>query len=259
MKPIVFALATFALLDAGPHCGPRRRPVPPPPPTAGPAPSTVVPEPTGPMGAVSGAVTFVGTPPTMPEQKRGVDPACARTPMKEEEIVVAPNGALKNVLVRVIGAPPTPPPAEKATIEQRDCRYLPRILPVVRNQKIAIKNGDPTLHNVHGYLGTATEFNVAQVPEAPNLDKSYAEVGMHKLRCDIHQWMTGYIWVHENRYFAVTGDDGSFAIPQLPVGSYQLEAWHERFGTKRVPITVAVGQPAAVQIAYTSKDDTTPR
>ncbi len=114
--------------------------------------------------------------------------------------------------------------------------------------------------HAYRYPGTKTEFNEAQVPEAPNLDKSFDEDGvMHKLRCDVHQWMTGYIWVQANGYFAVTGDEGRFSIPKIPVGSYTLEAWHERFGLRRAPLTIAAGKPVTVDFSYTPKDDTTPR
>ena len=40
-------------------------------------------------------------------------------------------------------------------------------------------------------------------------------------------------------FFAVTGDDGSFKISGLPAGSYTVEAWHERYGTKTAELTVA--------------------
>lgn len=265
MKLTVYVLASLFALDVAPRCGGRRgAPVHPdtvPPPIATPTPP---PLPKGPLGEVSGRVTFVGTPPAMPEQKRAVDPFCSKNPSKDDEVVVAASGgALKNVLVHVIGAPATPPPADKATIDQRDCRYVPRILPVVAGQPVAIRNGDPTLHNVHGYQGTTTEFNEAQVPESPNLDKRFADAGpdgtMHKLKCDIHQWMTGYIWVQRNGWFAVTGDDGRFVIKGIPVGTYQLEAWHERFDKKIAELTVAEGKPATIDFTYTEADNTKQR
>ena len=52
-----------------------------------------------------------------------------------------------------------------------------------------------------------------------------------KFKCDVHPWMTGYVAVTDHPFFAVTGDDGSFTIPNVPAGTYTIEAWHERFGT----------------------------
>lgn len=260
MPKLVFLLAIFAAIDVGPSCGGRRHhgpPIPPAPPTAARPTPTL---PTGPTGAVVGTVRFDGKAPEQPEQKRGVDPVCAKTPMKEEEIVLDDAGHLKNVFVRVLGAPATPPPADKVTVRQTQCRYLPRVVGVVVGQKLSVNNGDPTFHNVHGRVGTTEEFNTPQVPSAPDLERTFAEPGtLHTLRCDVHQWMTGYVWTVENSYFAITGDDGTFKIPAIPVGKYQLEAWHERFGRKTAELSVTEAQPATVNFQYTATDNTTPR
>jgi hypothetical protein len=40
-------------------------------------------------------------------------------------------------------------------------------------------------------------------------------------------------------YFAVTGEDGTFTIKNLPPGTYKLTAWHEKFGTQTADVTVA--------------------
>src|SRR5205814_6489128 len=60
-----------------------------------------------------------------------------------------------------------------------------------------------------------------------------------KFKCDVHQWMTGFVWVQNTPYFAVTKDDGSFDIKGVPAGKYEIEAWHERFGTKKGEVTVS--------------------
>jgi hypothetical protein len=72
-----------------------------------------------------------------------------------------------------------------------------------------------------------------------------------KFRCDVHPWMTGYVGVLSNPFFAVTGDDGTFTIDKLPAGTYTLEAWHERSGVKTsAPITVADGQSATMNFEF---------
>jgi hypothetical protein len=34
------------------------------------------------------------------------------------------------------------------------------------------------------------------------------------------------------------GKDGAFKIANLPAGKYELEAWHEKFGTRMATVTV---------------------
>src|SRR5215510_8081856 len=52
-------------------------------------------------GTITGSVKLTGTPPEMPLTKRQADPFCAKTPMKEEDVLVGAGGGLKNVLVRI--------------------------------------------------------------------------------------------------------------------------------------------------------------
>ena len=62
--------------------------------------------------------------------------------------------------------------------------------------------------------------------------------------------MTGYAWVQNNPLFAVTGEDGKFEIKGLPDGDWDVEAWHERFGTQKGKVTVAAGKPAEWKVEF---------
>ncbi len=182
--------------------------------------------------AVEGHVKLSGTPPEMPMTKRDADPFCAKTPMKEEEVIVGPQGGLANVVVRVTeGATGHyDPPATPATLDQSSCMYRPRVQAIVAGQQLSIRNGDQTLHNVHGYKGPSTLFNQAEIPGLPPIARKVGEAGdVLKFKCDVHPWMTGYVVVNSNPFFAVTGNDGWFRIGNLPPGSYTLTAWHERY------------------------------
>jgi hypothetical protein len=50
--------------------------------------------------------------------------------------------------------------------------------------------------------------------------------------------MRAFIGVVEHPYFAVTGSEGTFAIPNIPPGDYVVEAWQEKLGTQEQKITV---------------------
>ncbi len=62
---------------------------------------------------------------------------------------------------------------------------------------------------------------------------------MVKFKCDVHPWMNAYAGVLTHPFYAVTGDDGSFKIANLPAGEYVIEAWHEKYGTQTAKVTVA--------------------
>ncbi len=245
----------------------KSEPTPPPPvpaaaPTPAAAPSAAAPAaaaaPAGGKGDVKGTVTITGKAPEMADLKRTTDPFCGKTKMKDEEVVATKDGKLANVLIHINGAPAAEAPKDTATIAQENCMYRPRVQGVVAGQTVAIKNGDPTLHNVHTYKGTSTLFNQAQVPNTPSIEKKFTDNGaMLKFKCDVHQWMTGYVWVQNNPYFAVSGADGTFSIKGVPAGKYEVEAWHERFGTKKGEVTVVDGKPAEVKFEFTGSETAT--
>lgn len=222
---------------------------PAPAPSAAPTP-TAAPVPTE-TGSIKGHVKVVGKLPPMENLKRNSDAFCAKEQMKDESIVADKKGDLANVVVHVNGLPPTPPPTEKATLSQDQCMYRPRVQGIVAGQTLDIRNGDPVLHNVHTYKGASTLFNVAQVPGTPNIEKQFSDNGaLLKFKCDVHQWMTGYVWVQNNRYFAVTDKDGNFEIKDLPVGTWEIQAWQERLGDKTAKVTVKKGEMTDVSFVF---------
>ena len=83
--------------------------------------------------------------------------------------------------------------------------------------------------------------------------KSFAEeeIGI-QIRCDVHFWMAGFVHVLAHPFFAVTGDDGTFTIEDLPAGTYTLEMWHEKLGTQTQTVTVAGGEQKSVDFTVKS-------
>jgi plastocyanin len=173
------------------------------------------------------------------------DPVCAglhKEPVNTGKLVVN-GGKLANVFVYVksgLEGKSFPAPTAKAEIDQQGCLYHPRIQGIQVGQTLVIKNDDPTLHNIHALPTKNQEFNQGQPFKGMQFEKTFSkpEVMVH-FKCDVHPWMSAYMGVVDNPYFAVTKDDGTYTIPKLPPGKYTLEAWHETLGTQDQDITVA--------------------
>jgi len=70
------------------------------------------------------------------------------------------------------------------------------------------------------------------------------------VRCNIHPWMEAYIGVVSNPYYAVTSDDASFLIKNVPPGTYTLSVWTATFGTQERSVTVRAGESASVDFTF---------
>ena len=114
-----------------------------------------------------------------------------------------------------------------------------------------IRNSDPTLHNVHALPTVNKEFNRGQPFQDMEFEHRWEQPEvMVRFKCDVHPWMSSYMGVLDHPFFAVSGEDGSFEIPDLPAGDYVLEAWHEEFGTRTQNVTVGADEVAAVSFDF---------
>jgi hypothetical protein len=154
---------------------------------------------------------------------------------------------LRNVVVIVKGAP-APAPG-KGTLDQRTCRYVPHVQVLPLGSTLDVVNGDPTLHNVHGYLGQATAFNLAMPAKDSRLSRQLKKPGLVVVGCDVHAWMRAYVWVVESPA-AVTGADGAYAIAGLPAGTYEVTAWHETLGERKGTATVPADGAAVLDFGF---------
>jgi len=131
------------------------------------------------------------------------------------------------------------------------CMYTPHIVGAMTNQKIKVRNSDGVLHNVNARPASNPGFNIGQPVKGMESERSFASAEvMIPVKCDVHPWMSGFIGIQDHPYFAVTGDDGSFTLPNLPPGDYEIEAWHEKFGTAVQKVTVGAKESKAVEFTF---------
>jgi len=205
-------------------------------------------------GAVSGTVTFTGTPPKMKPIDMSKEPSCASqhaTPVTTENVVTGPGNALQYVVVYVsVGNPGGAPATETVRYDQKGCQYLPHVAVLEANQPLEIYNDDQTSHNIHPLATTNAEWNKSQPPGAPPIHTSYAKPEFIPVKCNVHPWMHGYFAVLSTAHHAVSGADGKFTLAGLPPGKYTLTAWHEKFGTQTQDVTITGGETAAANFVF---------
>lgn len=167
----------------------------------------------------------------------------------EDESMLVSKGGLANVVVRIVvpGAGAEP---RAITLDQRGCRFVPHVQAAPAGSTLGLLNGDPILHNVHGWTGVATAFNVPMATPGQRIERPLTRLGPVKVGCDVHAWMSAWILVVDTPFSAVSDSEGRFAIPGVPPGRHTAIAWHERLGEKIATVVVPASGPATLDLAY---------
>ncbi|TXT23363.1 MAG: hypothetical protein FD138_3269, partial [Planctomycetota bacterium] len=107
----------------------------------------------------------------------------------------------------------TPTKTEELRIDQKDFTFVPRIVTVRAGQAVKFTNSDSANHNVRGAsLLPKNEFNVYTGTRGESIQRFVADPKNRPIRlgCDIHAWMTGWVFVFEHPFHAVTDSEGRF-------------------------------------------------
>jgi hypothetical protein len=208
-------------------------------------------------GAVSGRVTYEGTPARQKPIDMSKEPSCAKqysTPPTTETLVTGPNNALVNVVVYIsAGVPDEAPPSQSAVLTQKGCRYLPHVLTLQVNQELKVLNEDQTSHNIHPLAKINHEWNRSQPAGTPPIIEKYDKMEFIPVKCNVHPWMHGTLAVLKNAHYAISGEDGGFKLPNLPPGKYAVTAYHESYGGQTQELTITGSETKNVNFVFKAK------
>ena len=156
---------------------------------------------------------------------------------------------ISNVVVFLKEPPPHADVAPtRATIMQKDEAFVPRVVAITRGSTVDFPNSDPFFHNVFS-LSHGASFDLGRYPRGETKSRRFTTAGLVKVYCHIHSHMTASIMVFDHPFFRIPSADGTFSIDNVPPGSYQVVAWHERIGENLSPITVEAGRVARIEFA----------
>lgn len=206
--------------------------------------------------SLKGVIKFEGKVPQ--GKKLRLPRACAamfKGPVYSNEVIVN-DGKLQNVLLRITSGhgtlESTPVPSTPVEIDQKGCIYLPRVSAVRAGQPVTFINSDPVFHNVKSVTKKNSKFNLIMPKKNQRITKVFKEPEITlQTKCSVHPWMSAYVAVVDNSFFDLTGSDGTFEIKDLPAGDYEIEAWHEVYGTQKK--TVTVGENSNVEFVFKGK------
>lgn len=221
---------------------------------------------------LKGRFVFDGTAPTMAPYNVTKDMAtCApggKAPLQETLLVDSGTGGIKNVAIYLRDASrvheSAQPNSNSILYDQKVCVFLSHVCAVTVGQTLDIKNSDPVGHNTN-IAGKKNTFNQT-IPAGATIPYKVQkeEATPAPVNCSIHPWMIAYLLPRENGYFAVSKEDGSFEIANLPAGEkLDIQVWHESASgpggalVVTTPDAKAIGWSNKGRITITLQEDET--
>lgn len=211
-------------------------------------------------GSLSGSVRYSGPRSRPKSVDMSNEPACVDAnhgKVYEDSLVVGPHDGLANAFVYIekgLEGKTFAPAQTPAIIDQKGCWFRPHVLGVQTGQTLQIINSDPVTHNIHPMPQANREWNHSQGAGDPPMNHKFAKAEvMIPVKCNIHSWMHAYVGVLDHPYFAVTKEDGTFAITNLPPGTYTLAVWTQTLGTQQQAIALAPGGTTKVGFTFHRK------
>lgn len=201
-------------------------------------------QPTG-WATLRGRFVLAGTaPPRQPLNVNKETDVCAPGGVQvlSEQLVVGAAGEIKDVVVYLTSKIPDTEPwthasarpggnTEPVNFDQEQCIFTTHVLAMQVSQPLRILNSDPIGHNTNMTPRSNPGFNQIIPSGTPGVmyQPTSEESAPFPVACSIHPWMGAQILIRENGYFAVTAEDGSFEIPNLPAGvELEFRAWQEK-------------------------------
>jgi hypothetical protein len=190
-------------------------------------------------GSLKGRFVVDGMPAQLPPLVVDKDDFCKKSDPINELVVVGDDHGLANAVVYVFlgrrGKIDVHPDyaaqlSDPVVLDNQGCSFHPHIALARIGQTIDIKNSDPVGHNTK-IDGRSNKFNqTIPAGEVIPYKAQQAEVSPAPVNCSIHTWMFGHLLVQDHPYMAVSAEDGTFEIKNLPAGKHEFQFWHEAPG-----------------------------
>ncbi len=158
-----------------------------------------------------------------------------------EDLVVSTSGGIKDVVVYLTTKTPKDDPkwehpdylatkTAEVLFDQKNCVFLSHVFAMRSTNKVKMMNSDPMGHNANVVgKGKAASGNFSIAGNASSMYEPTGESPEpYDVSCSVHPWMSAKLLSRDNPYFAVSREDGSFEIKNVPAGvPLEFRVWQE--------------------------------
>ncbi len=110
---------------------------------------------------------------------------------------------------------------------QQEKHFSPHVVAIPVGGTVDFPNLDPFYHNAFSNF-SGQQFDTGLYAPGTSQSITFRHAGIVRVFCNIHSTMSAIIAVIPTAYYAVTPENGKFAIAGVPPGEYQFHIFHER-------------------------------
>jgi plastocyanin len=118
-----------------------------------------------------------------------------------------------------------PTPRGSYMVEQRDIQFQPRVLIVPVGATVGFPNRDKVRHHVYSF-SKPKKFDIRLYGREESRTVVFDKPGVVALGCNIHDLMSGFVFVTATPFAAQANAAGKVAWGDVPVGQAVLRVWH---------------------------------
>jgi len=146
------------------------------------------------------------------------------------DVLDAHGRAVSGTVIVAVPAKPAPPAprAANAVMDQLDKAFVPQVLVIRAGTSVLFPNSDAVSHQVYSF-SAPKRFELPLYRGQPHPAVLFDQPGIVVLGCNIHDSMTGYIYVADSPWFGMSDEQGRWQAETLPAGDYRITIWNPRF------------------------------
>jgi hypothetical protein len=191
-------------------------------------------------GSIKGKFVIDGAAPKLAAIDASKDALCVAAHPVDESVVVGKDGGIADIVVflrvargKTVDVNPEYDASKNQTVtlDNKGCSFRPHVSLVRIGQPFVVKNSDTIAHNTKLEMQANGGGNpLLPAGDEKKFDFAKPEAIPQPVSCNIHPFMHGFILVKDDPYMAVSGEDGTFEIKNIPAGKQEFVFWQEVHG-----------------------------
>ena len=178
------------------------------------------------------------------------------------DFTVSKNSGLKDTVIAIQGVKKGKPfPTKMQSFNIDRCHSDQYVIGVRNGENILLENKDPIRHEIATYEINSASYvnqksNKAIDKESSQIRSAFVKKDTDEflIKCNLHPFLQTRGFMVDNPYYAISDDEGTFTLKDVPPGTYEVLAWHPFIPTQKGTVTIGEGTVSQIDFEFNEAD-----